>query len=174
MCIRDRDQVVQRDRHAQFVSTLAGIGASLEKFATEIEIALVRPDEEADSQNPRLALWRKALGDSTGKKAKAADVASDFASATGLDGLKWLVSRLVSAPDDAAAANAWKQASEQWRHAHTQRNRKNRADFKVLADVGRDGWPKYWVIEGDHLDSVGNGITRWRSEACSLGLNGKL
>ena len=29
-------QVVQRDRHAQFVSTLAGIGASLEKFATEI------------------------------------------------------------------------------------------------------------------------------------------
>ena len=29
-------QVVQRDRHAQFISTLAGIGASLEKFATEI------------------------------------------------------------------------------------------------------------------------------------------
>jgi len=29
-------QIVQRDRHAQFVSTLALIGASLEKFATEI------------------------------------------------------------------------------------------------------------------------------------------
>jgi len=29
-------QVIQRDRHAQFVSTLALIGASLEKFATEI------------------------------------------------------------------------------------------------------------------------------------------
>ena len=29
-------QVVQRDRHAQFVTTLALIGASLEKFATEI------------------------------------------------------------------------------------------------------------------------------------------
>ena len=124
-----------------------------EKFATEIELALVKPSEEADSENPRLALWRKALGDSTGKKAKAADLASDFASATGLDGLKWLVSRLVSAPDDAAAENAWKQASEQWRHAHTQRNRKNRADFKVLADVGRDGWPKNWVIEGDGMRS---------------------
>ena len=29
-------QIIQRDRHAQFVSTLALIGASLEKFATEI------------------------------------------------------------------------------------------------------------------------------------------
>ena len=29
-------QVIQRDRHAQFVQTLAIIGASLEKFATEI------------------------------------------------------------------------------------------------------------------------------------------
>jgi adenylosuccinate lyase len=29
-------QVIQRDRHAQFVTTLALIGASLEKFATEI------------------------------------------------------------------------------------------------------------------------------------------
>ncbi|HQW50716.1 MAG TPA: adenylosuccinate lyase, partial [Tepidiformaceae bacterium] len=29
-------QVIQRDRHAQFVTTLAIIGASLEKFATEI------------------------------------------------------------------------------------------------------------------------------------------
>jgi adenylosuccinate lyase len=29
-------QVVQRDRHAEFMSTLAVIGASLEKFATEI------------------------------------------------------------------------------------------------------------------------------------------
>jgi len=30
------NQVIQRDRHAQFVTTLAIIGASLEKFATEI------------------------------------------------------------------------------------------------------------------------------------------
>ena len=29
-------QIIQRDRHAQFVSTLALIGASLEKFATEV------------------------------------------------------------------------------------------------------------------------------------------
>ncbi len=29
-------QIVQRDRHAAFLTTLAGIGASLEKFATEI------------------------------------------------------------------------------------------------------------------------------------------
>ncbi|HCD02791.1 MAG TPA: hypothetical protein DER64_19940 [Planctomycetaceae bacterium] len=122
-----------------------------EKFASDIETALVRPPAQTDSQNPRLALWRKALGDSTAKKAKAADVASDFASATGLDGLKRLVSRLALAADDAAAETAWKQASEQWRQAHTQRKKKNRAIFKVLADVGRDGWPENWVVEGDGM-----------------------
>ena len=34
MCIRDR--VISRDRHAEYVQTIALVGASLDRFATEI------------------------------------------------------------------------------------------------------------------------------------------
>ena len=41
-------QVIQRDRHAQFVTTLALIGASLEKFATEIRALQKTETREAE------------------------------------------------------------------------------------------------------------------------------
>lgn len=41
-------QIVQRDRHAQFVTTLALIGASLEKFATEIRSLQKTETREAE------------------------------------------------------------------------------------------------------------------------------
>jgi adenylosuccinate lyase len=47
------NQVIQRDRHAQFVTTLALIGASLEKFATEIR-ALQRT-ELMEAEEPFVA-----------------------------------------------------------------------------------------------------------------------
>jgi len=130
-----------------------------QKFSANCEAALVRPPAETDLANPRLALWRKALGVGTGDKKKPATPAKDFATAAGLDGLKGLVSRLVSAPDDAAAQTAWRLASDQWKQAHTQRNEKNRKDFKILVDVGRDGWPEGWMIEGDGMrhGRVGDG-----------------
>ncbi len=49
-------QVIQRDRHAQFMSTLAIIGASLEKFATEIrnlQRTDIREAEEAFSKGQK-------------------------------------------------------------------------------------------------------------------------
>ncbi|MCC7366204.1 MAG: adenylosuccinate lyase [Dehalococcoidia bacterium] len=43
-------QVIQRDRHAQFVTTLALIGASLEKFATEIRA--LQKSEVREAEEP--------------------------------------------------------------------------------------------------------------------------
>ncbi|MGE5595842.1 MAG: adenylosuccinate lyase [Hyphomicrobiales bacterium] len=43
-------QVIQRDRHAQFVATLALIGASLEKFATEIRA--LQKSEVREAEEP--------------------------------------------------------------------------------------------------------------------------
>jgi len=44
------NQIIQRDRHAQFVTTLAIIGASLEKFATEIR--LLQKTESREVEEP--------------------------------------------------------------------------------------------------------------------------
>jgi adenylosuccinate lyase len=44
------NQILQRDRHAQFVTTLAIIGASLEKFATEIR--LLQKTESREVEEP--------------------------------------------------------------------------------------------------------------------------
>ncbi len=44
------NQILQRDRHAQFVTTLALIGASLEKFATEIR--LLQKTESREVEEP--------------------------------------------------------------------------------------------------------------------------
>jgi adenylosuccinate lyase len=59
-------QIVQRDRHAEFLCTLALIAGSIEKFATEIrnlqrteilELELVRTNAEASMEN--MALWHE-------------------------------------------------------------------------------------------------------------------
>ena len=44
------NQILQRDRHAQFVTTLAIVGASLEKFATEIR--LLQKTETREVEEP--------------------------------------------------------------------------------------------------------------------------
>ncbi|MCL2678979.1 MAG: adenylosuccinate lyase [Dehalococcoidia bacterium] len=44
------NQILQRDRHAQFVTTLALVGASLEKFATEIR--LLQKTESREVEEP--------------------------------------------------------------------------------------------------------------------------
>ena len=44
------NQIVQRDRHAQFVTTLAVVAASLEKFATEIR--LLQKTESREAEEP--------------------------------------------------------------------------------------------------------------------------
>jgi len=44
------NQIIQRDRHAQFVTTLAVVAASLEKFATEIR--LLQKTESREAEEP--------------------------------------------------------------------------------------------------------------------------
>jgi len=44
------NQIIQRDRHAQFVTTIAVVGASLEKFATEIR--LLQKTESREAEEP--------------------------------------------------------------------------------------------------------------------------
>ena len=123
-------------------------------FVAEIEAALATGALKQEATDARLVVWHKALGIVSGKSLDSAKGAADFAAAVAGDdlaGLSHLVSRLVSAPEDAAARAAWMQAAGQWKRAHVLRREQNRESFKTLVDVGRDGWPAGWVIEGDGM-----------------------
>ena len=119
-----------------------------EGFEAGFVAALTNPASGEGDKTPRLVLWRKALGFEPGNKKKSAEAPGGFVAVAGLDGLKILVSRLASAQGPEAAQAVWRQAVGEWTKARSQRIQANRDGFKSLADVGRDGWPADWVIEG--------------------------
>ncbi len=135
-----------RDRIGEHLK--AAWSRQAENFEADLLAAVTGSPSTGGDRTGHLAMWRKALGFEPGDKKKSDMVPTGFVSTAGLDGLKFLVSRLVSSPDDAAARAVWNQAVGEWTKARSERIRTNRRDFKSLADVGRDGWPAGWVVEG--------------------------